>query len=210
MTHAHTRLLAGAGCALALAGCLGVFALNAGTVPDANAEQATASADAAATNASADETTAEDATAENPYLNVTDKLYGDEATAEALIASGATFSDLKDAGIEVLLDEGGKLLFDPHAGHYDFACTDCHRGAAEAGDSSSDAGATTDGTSDNAVAPVLMCNTCHRLTLPDGWENPEYDQSTKPLFVDPLTIYGDLGYGTSGVSYGIPYSNTDK
>lgn len=39
----------------------------------------------------------------------------------------------------------------------------------------------------------------------DGWENPVYNQSAKPKLVDPLTIYGDLGYGTTGVSCGIPY-----
>lgn len=109
----------------------------------------------------------------------------------SLIQAGTTFTDLKDAGVAVMLDEGGKLMFDPHAGHYDFKCTDCHREAAD------DAA--------GGEAPVLMCNTCHQITLPDGWENPTFDQSTKPKYVDPLTIYGDLGYGTDGVSYGIPY-----
>lgn len=112
-----------------------------------------------------------------------------EAAAQQLIASGATFDDLNAAGVSVLLDEGGKQMFDPHNGHVDFKCADCH-------------------SSDGTAAPTLMCNTCHRITLPDGWQNPTYDQSTKPMFVDPGTIYGDLGYGVSGVSYGVPYSNT--
>ena len=194
MTHANICKIGAAGCAALLIGGIGAFVLS-GQPALGSESTASTESQAAATEAAA-----------NPYANVEIKTYGDEATAQALIASGATFGDLNAAGIEVLLDEGGKLMFDPHNAHYDYKCTDCHRGASEsdATDSASEA------TEAETVAPVLMCNTCHRLTLPEGWESPEYNQSSKPKFVDPLTIYGDLGYGTSGVSYGIPYSNATK
>lgn len=201
MAHANICKIGAAGCAALLIGGIGAFALSGQL-------------------ALGSETATEDAA--NPYASVEIKTYGDEATAQALIASGATFGDLKAAGIEVLLDEGGKLMFDPHNAHYDYKCADCHRGASESDATESTTESATESateateaeaaeaTAAETVAPVLMCNTCHRLTLPEGWENPEYNQSSKPKFVDPLTIYGDLGYGTSGVSYGIPYSNAAK
>ncbi|MBS5450571.1 MAG: hypothetical protein KHY83_05650 [Coriobacteriia bacterium] len=188
--HAKRRAIGALACGVVLAGSLGIYAM--GSDVALGSEQAASSTDGQAASSAA---------ADNPYLNVTPTTYGDEELAKTLIASGATFADLDEAGINVLLDEGGKLVYDPHRGHYDFECTDCHREAAT-GDAASDsaAGDATD------VKPVFMCNVCHRITVPEGWENPEKGDK-KPQYVDPSVIYGDLGYGTSGRSYGFPYGS---
>lgn len=157
-----------------------------------------------------------------------------QALIESALAAGMTYEDLNNAGISVILDEGGKTLYDPHNGHVDFDCTDCHQVASaaqdadagveaddeQAGSGASDAAATdaNDGqaTAEASAAAsvtvtggVLACNTCHTITLPDGWSNPQYSVENKPFYVDPGKIYGDLGYGTSGPSYGMGSAEAD-
>lgn len=87
------------------------------------------------------------------------------------------YGELAEDSADNLLDEGGKTVFNPHAGHVDFECVDCHNVTSD---------------------PVLQCDSCHYITAPDGWTTPDMG---KAMYMDPDTIYGDLGYGTSGYSY---------
>lgn len=76
------------------------------------------------------------------------------------------------------MNEGGKVVFNPHAGHVAFECTDCHSLTED---------------------PVLRCNSCHYIDVPEGWYNSTDDGKAK--YMDPDKIYGDMGYDVHGFSY---------
>lgn len=164
------RATIGFACAFAFAAMLGLAACSA------QAPSSEASDEAPAPEAAID---LADTAGNSPYCLVSthpQQLSGEPNTDYCLTCHD--YEKLAADSAKSPLDEGGKTVFNPHAGHVDFECVDCHS---------------------VSEAPVLQCNSCHYITGGEGWTDPE--DGAKAMFVDPGTIYGDLGYGTSGDSY---------